>query len=365
VSARRLGLGFLCALALAAAACGGGGDRDGGSPSGHASGSGGAVESEGIKLETGQATSYYDVQGLTTEDIFRYIEQNGPTLEDGTRGSGITSVVWAYDWTGSQDGGGCKIDSMTIRADIAVLLPRHANEAALPASLRKNWEAYEEGVAVHEQRHVDIYLDGAQDIKTLMSEIGRQKDCSTLETKVETVWSDEQDRINGLQQAFHHEEDLRLAAKRQPLEALIQANRTKLNGLQSQISSLERRISSLKSELNSLDAQLDSVEAQIEQISDYLTRCEPASKTSSSSATSSSAATTPVSTPTMAPSQTAQSSSTSTNRCSPLQTLSSTSSTGPASPTCDPPVGEAIQPRWRPVEPRRWTYCPGVSDGGK
>jgi predicted secreted Zn-dependent protease len=157
---------------------------------------------------------------------------------------------------------------MTIRADIAVLLPRHANEAALPPSLRKNWEAYEEGVAVHEQRHVDIYLDGAQDIKTLMSEIGRQKDCSTLETKVETVWSDEQDRINGLQQAFHHEEDLRLAAKRQPLEAQIQANRTKLNGLQSQISALERRISSLKSELNSLDAQLDSVEAQIEQISD-------------------------------------------------------------------------------------------------
>ena len=269
MSARRLGLGLECLLAFAVAACGGGGGSGGdGSSQDRASGSGSAVESQGIKLETGQATSYYDVQGLTTEDIFRYIEQNGPTLEDGTRGSGITSVVWAYDWTGSQDGGGCKIDSMTIHVDIAVLLPRHANEEALPASLRKNWESYEGGVAVHEQRHVDIYLDGAEDIKSLMSEIGRQKDCRALETKVETVWSDEQNRINGLQQAFHHEEDLRLAAKRQPLEAQIQTNRTKLNGLQSQITSLERRISSLKSELNSLDAQLDSVEAQIEQISD-------------------------------------------------------------------------------------------------
>jgi len=268
----RPGLVLACLFALILSACGGGNDNDnaGGStgPSITASGSGVEIQSEGIKLESGLATSYYDVQGLTTEDIFRYIEQNGPTLEDGTRGSGITSVVWAYDWTGSQDGGGCRIDSMTIRADISVLLPRHANEANLPPNLRQNWQEYEDGVAIHEQRHVDIYLEGADGIKTVMSEIGRQKDCKVLEGKVETVWSDEQRRINGLQQNFHHDEDLRLAAKRQPLEAQIQANRTKLTTMQGQISSLERQISSLKNELVSLDAQLDSVEAQIDQISD-------------------------------------------------------------------------------------------------
>jgi len=268
----RPGLVLACLFALVLTACGGGNDDggDGGStgPSSTASGSGVEIQSEGIKLESGLATSYYNVQGLTTEDIFRYIEQNGPTLEDGTRGSGITAVVWAYDWTGSQDGGGCRIDSMTIRADISVLLPRHANEANLPANLRRNWQEYEEGVAIHEQRHVDIYLDGADDIKTVMSEIGRQKDCKVLEGKVETVWSDEQRRINGLQQEFHHDEDLRLAAKRQPLEAQIAANRSKLSTMQGQISSIERQISALKNELGSLDAQLDNVEEQIDQISD-------------------------------------------------------------------------------------------------
>jgi predicted secreted Zn-dependent protease len=219
-------------------------------------------------LETSQVTSYYDVQGLTTEDIFHFIEGNGPTLEDGARGSGITSVVWAYDWTGSQDGGGCKIDSMTVRADIAVLLPRHANEAALPPGLRDNWEKYETGVTIHEQRHVDIYLDGADDIKAVMSEIGRQKDCQVLDSRVASAWSEEQTRINGLQQAFHREEDMRLAARRGPLEAQIQANRAKLSTLQSQISTLDRRITSLKAELSSLDVQLDSVEAQIKQITE-------------------------------------------------------------------------------------------------
>jgi predicted secreted Zn-dependent protease len=255
----------LFGLVLVAGCSGGGGNA---SKSGTVSGSGSAIESEGVKLESSQATSYYDVQGLTTEDIFRYIEANGPTLEDGTRGSGITSVVWAYNWTGSEDGGGCKIDSMTIHADIAVLLPRHASDAALPEGLRDHWKDYEEGVAVHEQRHVDIYLDGAEDIRTVMSEIGRQDDCQTLETRVESAWSTEQARINGLQQQFHHEEDLRLAARRQPLEAQIQANRARLSSLQSQIGSLDRRISGLKNELTSLDAQLDSVEAQIQQISD-------------------------------------------------------------------------------------------------
>jgi len=251
-----------------AVACGGGKEDDAGSRTPDASGSGTAVESVGVRLETSQATSYYDVQGLTTEDIFHFIESNGPTLEDGTRGSGITSVVWAYDWTGSQDGGGCKIDTMTIRADIAVLLPRHANETALPPALRENWDKYETGVTIHEQRHVDIYLDGADDMKAVMSEIGRQKDCQVLETEVESVWSDEQSRINGLQQAFHREEDTRLAARRGPLEAQIQANRAKLSSLQSQISMLDRRITSLKSELSSLDVQLDNVEAQIKQITE-------------------------------------------------------------------------------------------------
>ncbi len=268
----RPGLVFACLLAFVLSACGGGNDSgttgDSTAPSVTASGSGVEIQSEGIKLESGLSTSYYDVHGLTTEEIFRYIEKNGPTLEDGTRGSGITSVVWAYDWTGSQDAGGCRIDSMTIRADISVLLPRHANEANLTANLRKNWQEYEEGVAVHEQRHVDIYLDGADDIKSVMSEIGRQKDCKVLEGKVETVWSDEQRRINGLQQEFHRDEDTRLAAKRQPLEAQIQANRSRLATMQGEISSLERQISALKNELGSLDAQLDSVEAQIDQISD-------------------------------------------------------------------------------------------------
>jgi predicted secreted Zn-dependent protease len=260
--------GLIFALIFLVVACGGGNDDIAGNGTPVASGSGTAVESEGVRLQTSQVTSYYDVQGLTTEDIFRYIEANGPTLEDGTRGSGITSVVWAYDWTGSQDGGGCKIDSMTIRADIAVLLPRHASEAALPPALRENWDKYETGVAIHEQRHVDIYLGGANDIKAVMSEIGRQEDCQVLETRVASVWSDEQTRINDLQQAFHREEDTRLAARRAPLEAQIQANRSKLSTLQSQISTLDRRITSLKSELASLDVQLDNIEAQIKQITE-------------------------------------------------------------------------------------------------
>jgi predicted secreted Zn-dependent protease len=265
-----LKLVLACLLVPLLTACGGdgGGSDDSSGPRATASGSGIEVQSEGIKLESGLATSYYNVQGMTTEDIFRYIEQNGPTLEDGTRGSGITSVVWAYDWTGSQDSNGCRIDSMTIRADISVLLPRHANEANLPPDLRKNWLEYETGVAIHEQRHVDIYLEGAADIKSVMSEIGRQKDCKLLESKVETVWSEEQARINGLQQDFHHDEDLRLAARRQPLEAQIQANRSRLATMQGQISALERQIAGLKNELGSLDSQLDSVEAQIDQITD-------------------------------------------------------------------------------------------------
>jgi predicted secreted Zn-dependent protease len=265
---RRGGLIALSLFFLICVACGGGNGKNNEVPAGGTVGLDDSSD-EGVFLQTSVKTDYYSVEGASTEAIFRFIEQNGPTDGQGKRGSGLTSVVWAYDWKGSRENdGSCSIASMTIHADMSVLLPRHANEAGLSPEILQHWRDYAAGVAKHEQRHVDIYTTGANDIKDEMSSIGKVDNCDELENRIESIWADEQARINGLQQAFHNEEGQRLAAARAPIEAQINANRVRLDSLQSQIADLDKQISGLKSEISTLDVQIDNVETQIKQITD-------------------------------------------------------------------------------------------------
>jgi chromosome segregation ATPase len=134
--------------------------------------------------------------------------------------------------------------------------------------VRANWQGYEGGVAVHEQRHVDIYLQGARDIQAAMEDVGVEANCDALEAKIDGIWIDQQGRINGLQEAFHSEEAARLAASRGPLEAQIEANRDELQSLQLQIAALDQEMARLRSELTVFDNEVASIDSQIKQIND-------------------------------------------------------------------------------------------------
>jgi len=224
------------------------------------------LSGERVVVETSVSTTYYDVQGTTTEAIFSFIERNGPTDGQGKRGSGLTSVTWGYEWQGMRSGDSCAIRSMTIRADILVTLPRHADQASLPPTIRSHWQEYAQDVAAHEQRHVDIYREGALKLKTLMESIPALDSCATLETEIGRVWSEQQEAINRQQSAFHDEEALRLEAERQPLAARIEQNRASLASLQSRIAALDQRLRALRAEIDDLDKQIDDVDAQIEKV---------------------------------------------------------------------------------------------------
>src|SRR3989442_9971211 len=51
------------------------------------------------------------------------------------------------------------------------MLPRHETADDLPADLRDRWERFVARVAAHEQRHVDIYLEGAKRSEEHTSEL--------------------------------------------------------------------------------------------------------------------------------------------------------------------------------------------------
>ncbi len=100
-----------------------------------------SIDAGDVQLQTSLKTNYYLVEGTTTEAIFASIESSGPKDAQGTRGSGITSVVWGYKWSGNeQTDGSCSIATMTIQADMTVTLPQHADESSLSDSIRQHWE---------------------------------------------------------------------------------------------------------------------------------------------------------------------------------------------------------------------------------
>ncbi len=221
-----------------------------------------------IELDTSLEPTYYDVEGITTESIFNHIERNGPTDADGKRGSGLTSVVWGYEWQGGSETGVCTIDSMTIKAEMVVTLPAHLDTELLPSSIRDDWDAYAESVAVHEQTHVDIYEDGAGTIRERMLAMGPLSDCDNLEAEIERVWSEAQAEINDQQAEFHQQEFERLALLRQPLAAQIDASRAEINSLQVQISGLDTEITDLRAELNSLLFEISDIDQEIKAVND-------------------------------------------------------------------------------------------------
>ena len=227
------------------------------------------IDSPRIELETTLSTTYYEVNGTATEDIFASIEANGPTDNAGSQGSGLTSVDWEYVWSGDlAPSGACSIRELTISADITIELPQHADEASLSETLSANWQAYAQGVAEHEQRHVDIYLAGAEAIRAALEALGSEESCEELEGRIDKIWGDQQALINGLQETFHSEEDARLAAQRTPLEVQIEATRSELDSLRSRIYELDQEIGRLRAEIRVFDNEVASIDAQIKQIND-------------------------------------------------------------------------------------------------
>jgi predicted secreted Zn-dependent protease/outer membrane murein-binding lipoprotein Lpp len=248
-------------LVLLVAACGGSGNSQ---PVGGDDAPGGGGDR--VVLEKSNVTRYYSVYGDTTEAIFAYIRDHGPTDAAGRRGNGLTSVEWSYEWQRTSSRSSCSVASMRITIDLVVLLPRHEEQNSLSAPTATNWKRFVDGVTKHEQTHVDIYLSGADRLKGEMEAIGPKPTCDELEKAVTGAWDSEQTAINGAQDAFHAQEDARLNTARAPLQAQIDANRAKITSLSSQVEALDRTINDFRSQLDALQSQIDQVKADIAQI---------------------------------------------------------------------------------------------------
>lgn len=89
----------------------------------------------------------YRVDATTANQILAQMNQRGP------------NGYWAYTswyvrWTGN-----CQVS-----VEINYTMPKHVNEAALPANLRARWEAMVNALVAHERKHGQHGINAANEI---------------------------------------------------------------------------------------------------------------------------------------------------------------------------------------------------------
>lgn len=184
-----------------------------------------------VIVNTATSTQYYAVQGMSASAIFDEIDRTNLVEKSGQRAIGLT----AADWKLSSDGP-CNAPALTVTLTLVVTLPRHELPDVLVGDVRRHWERFAARVAEHEQRHVDIFLEGAKALKAGMdAALAKASSCTDIEKAVETVWAREQAAVERAQEKFHVEDTAKNQSERGPLQSQLDGNRTRLATLEAEL----------------------------------------------------------------------------------------------------------------------------------
>ena len=210
-----------------------------------------------VAVETSVSTRYYLVRGTTTAAIFAAIDANGLVETSGQRAVGVTSAEWKLT-SGDVDVRAvpCVFPSLTVTLHLVVMLPRHEAPEVLPAELRDRWERFAARVAAHEQRHVDIYLEGAKAMKARLEALRTAVSCADLEKAIDAAWQTQQADIERAQTEFHAVDETTARSEREALQA-------RLDGIRARLEPADADIGRLDAELAGFRRQVDAGRADL------------------------------------------------------------------------------------------------------
>ena len=164
-----------------------------------------------IRLTTSLDTVYYIVSGETTEEIFDSVKANGPDAEAQVEGritAGLAESDRSYNFEYLDLGAYCELQSADINMRLVVTLPSHQDTSALSDIQLTRWQGFAEGVAIHEQHHVDIYTERIESFKNRLESLPEQfSNCDLLRSSIATAWELESALDEQEQAAFHQSEE--------------------------------------------------------------------------------------------------------------------------------------------------------------
>jgi predicted secreted Zn-dependent protease len=231
---------------------------------------------ERVRVRTSRATSHYLIHGTTSRAIFDEIAGNHLFDTNGRPAVGVTAGRWSIDWHGVEPRPGvCEPSPLTITLALEVTLPEHERPEALSEALRARWQRFAARVEAHEQRHVDIYLDGARAMKARMEEVLARwwPSCAELRERIRAVWAAQEAETERAKDRFHEEDDAEIQRERHPLQARIDANQARLAAMLADIGALNREVGDLERRLDATRAGIDTAVAELAAAGASLASC--------------------------------------------------------------------------------------------
>ncbi len=202
-------------------------------------------------VETSVSTRYYPVLGTTAPAIFTAIDASSPVQTSGQRAVGMTSAEWKLT---SDDvdvrAVPCVFPSLTVTLHLIVMLPRHEAPEVLPGDLRARWERFAARVAAHEQRHVDIYLEGAKAMKARLEATRTAVSCADLEKAIDAECRAQQADIERAQAEFHAVDETTARSEREALQARLDGTRARLEPADAEIRRLDTELADLRRQVD-------------------------------------------------------------------------------------------------------------------
>ena len=208
-------------------------------------------------VETSVSTRDYPVRGTTTAVLFAAIDANGLVETSGQHAVGVTSAEWKLT-SGDVDVRAvpCVFPSLTVTLHLVVMLPRHEAPEVLPGDLQGHWERFVGRVAAHEQRHVDIYLEGAKAMKTRLEATRTAVSCADLEKAIDAAWRAQQADIDRAQAEFHTVDETTARSERETLQARLDGTRARLEPVEAEIRRLDAELADLRRQVDAGRADL-------------------------------------------------------------------------------------------------------------
>ncbi len=225
-----------------------------------------------IRLTISRDTVYYAVSGETTKEIFNSVEANGPDYEAVTKGrfaSGLTNIEQSYKSEFVAYGAYCELQFVDINVRLVVTLPKHTTPQTLSDLQLSRWKDFADGVAVHEQNHVDIYINRSEALKNKLEGFPEKfSDCDSLESSLSLAWESEWSLAEQEQDAFHLAEEQLSHRLKKPLQMQIDQNESDLDQLQYKLDSLSSERDALILTIDDIERSTLPYEARMDAIQD-------------------------------------------------------------------------------------------------
>jgi predicted secreted Zn-dependent protease len=207
---------------------------------------------EAITVKVARSTQYFSVRGETAGSIFASLEANSPKQERLPVVAGTTSASGKLAVE-------CHPYTVTIGLDVVVTLPRHDNVDGLSDELKRRWQRLVASIDAHEQHHVDIFVTGAQAVKSRIEAIPLSRPCSEVHDEIQKIWTRQADVTQAAQAKFDADDAARVDVDRKPLRTQIDTNRGRLSAIDSTIRDLDRQGNELLQQHQVMLAKVDGV----------------------------------------------------------------------------------------------------------